>query len=238
MPLPAVRTLRPAVAAALTAALAMGAATAQAGPRQGAGTPAGKAAAAHAKTKRAKAKRPDKHRTKRAQRRRTRSVAVRTGGSGWVPPALLGPRRTFGAAAGAGSGAPAPTTFPGGGAPGATPAAPGDGTTTAAPTPTRRTALGIRAQEFSFTFNGSGLTAGPLLVQLQNYGEDPHDLVIVRDGGSVVTKLPVTPARAGDAAPPGLTEATVDLSAGRYTLYCTLADHASRGMQASLTVAP
>lgn len=235
MPLPAARTLRPAVAAALAAALAAGAATAQAGARQGA-VSNGPAKAAHAKAKRTDAKRTSKRRAKR-QRHRTRSVAVRSGGSGWVPPALLRPRRTFGGAA-AGGGAPGTTTTPGGGAPVSTPASPGGGGDITAPAPTRRTALGIRAQEFSLTFDGAGLTAGPLLVQLQNYGEDPHDLVIVRDGGSVAAKLPVTPARAGDAAPPGLTEATVDLPAGRYTLYCSLADHASRGMQAPLTVAP
>jgi uncharacterized cupredoxin-like copper-binding protein len=66
-------------------------------------------------------------------------------------------------------------------------------------------------------------------VQLQNKGEDVHDLRVRRIGGTRTYAFPLT-------SPGGRETLTLRLLPGRYRLWCSVADHAQLGMQAVLRV--
>ena len=87
----------------------------------------------------------------------------------------------------------------------------------------------MAADEFSFALSRVKLVAGPAIVELANYGEDPHDLRLQRAGGTRVYGLPTT-------APGDVRDLSVTLRPGRYTLWCSIADHRRRGMVATLVV--
>jgi hypothetical protein len=66
-------------------------------------------------------------------------------------------------------------------------------------------------------------------VQLVNNGEDDHDLALRRVGGRRTYRI-------GVVHPGGIAELDARLRRGRFTLWCTLADHRARGMTATLRV--
>jgi hypothetical protein len=70
---------------------------------------------------------------------------------------------------------------------------------------------------------------GRLKLNVRNLGEDAHDLVVRHDGRSLAKLAPVRPGATGVLR---LTLRT----RGRYELICTVADHAARGMRATLRV--
>jgi hypothetical protein len=72
------------------------------------------------------------------------------------------------------------------------------------------------------------LAAGSAIVEQYNAGSDPHDL-IVEKSGSVAFAF-------GTLDPGGDQRQTVTLTRGTYTFYCSLLNHRSLGMQATLTV--
>ena len=99
-------------------------------------------------------------------------------------------------------------------------------------------ALGVAADDRggvkSYTLSRQTVRSGQLKVQLQNKGEDPHDMDIQRVGpageplGEVV-ELPVTePGKNADA--------TVTVEAGEYRMWCSLFNHANEGMRATVKV--
>jgi plastocyanin len=92
--------------------------------------------------------------------------------------------------------------------------------------------LSVRAREYSFTLSRTELTAGDSLIELQNAGEDPHDLRIVPSGGGSLL------AAYGETAPGTVAKQRVTLPAGKYVLYCGIGDHSLIGMRATLTVSP
>ena len=96
----------------------------------------------------------------------------------------------------------------------------------AAPPPAR---LQVVAKEFSFTLSRPKIRSGWALVELANCGEDPHDLRLRRIGGTVTRSLPVV-------APEDHATLRAKLLPGRYRLWCSLGDHAARGMLAQLVV--
>jgi plastocyanin len=104
-----------------------------------------------------------------------------------------------------------------------------DTPTTPAPAAAR---LGVTAREWSLVLSRVNLPAGPALVELQNRGEDAHNLRIERLDGSG-TPLDVPLAEAGEVKSG---EAT--LAAGTYKVYCALPGHDAAGMHAQLTVSP
>jgi hypothetical protein len=86
----------------------------------------------------------------------------------------------------------------------------------------------VTAREFSLSLSRTKLSPGDAIVELYDFGEDPHDLRIQRVGGPTVFAIPeVLP---GDT---GRLELRLR-KRSRYRLWCSLADHVERGMYASL----
>jgi plastocyanin len=96
----------------------------------------------------------------------------------------------------------------------------------AAPPPAR---VQVVAQEFSFSLSRSTIKAGDAIVELDNQGQDAHDLRMKRNGGTRVYVWPVVQSG-------GHADREYKLLPGTYVLWCSLADHRSRGMSAVLVV--
>jgi hypothetical protein len=88
----------------------------------------------------------------------------------------------------------------------------------------------VVAEEFSLTLSRRTLRAGPAVVELANFGEDPHDLKLRRQatGAPTLTIAEVGPSRQA--------QLRARLAPGRFVLWCSVADHRHRGMEARLTV--
>jgi hypothetical protein len=90
--------------------------------------------------------------------------------------------------------------------------------------------LQVVADEWSLVLSRSRLKAGPALVELVNMGEDDHDLRLRRVAPGART------IRIETALPGGRGEVETRLAPGTYRLWCSLPDHAARGMRARLVV--
>jgi plastocyanin len=86
----------------------------------------------------------------------------------------------------------------------------------------------ISPTELQLQLSRPSLTAGNAIVEQYNAGSDAHNLILERNGQVAFTYPTLEPG--GDQ------RQTVFLSRGAYTLYCSLLDHRSLGMQATLTV--
>jgi hypothetical protein len=73
------------------------------------------------------------------------------------------------------------------------------------------------------------LKPGHTIIEVDNFGQDPHDLRIQRIGAHHIAGTKVVP-------PGGRTELALNLPPGRYSIWCSIADHRKRGMYAVLTV--
>jgi uncharacterized cupredoxin-like copper-binding protein len=89
--------------------------------------------------------------------------------------------------------------------------------------------LQVGADEFGYSLSRQTIKAGPAIVQLVNYGEDEHDLRLRRTGGTRTYRI-------GKVSPGRLGELETRFLPGRFTLWCSLADHRKRGMSATLVV--
>ena len=89
----------------------------------------------------------------------------------------------------------------------------------------------VVAVEFNYRLSRVRIPAGPVRIELANFGQDEHDLRLRRIGGKKVYKLP-------SALPGERHTLSARLQPGLYRLKCTLADHAERGMRAELRVRP
>jgi plastocyanin len=87
----------------------------------------------------------------------------------------------------------------------------------------------VVAREFSFSLSRMHLKPGSAVIELANFGQDPHDLRLQRIGARHIAGTPVV-------APGSRAELAVKLLAGRYSLWCSVADHRARGMRATLIV--
>jgi hypothetical protein len=96
----------------------------------------------------------------------------------------------------------------------------------ARPAPAR---LGVQASEYHLVLSRSSVVAGQALIQLQNVGQDPHDLRLRRIGGKRTYAIALT-------NPGKRRTISLRLLPGRYRLWCSVADHAQLGMQAVLRV--
>lgn len=102
----------------------------------------------------------------------------------------------------------------------------------AAAAPRQPARLQVTADEFGLVLSHSALPAGPAIIELVNFGEDDHDLALRRRAAGARTWRirTVTPGEFGAR--------NLSLAAGRYRLWCTLADHRALGMRATLKVWP
>ena len=92
--------------------------------------------------------------------------------------------------------------------------------------------LQVTAMEFEFRLSRPQLRSGRWsIIELVNLGQDEHDLRLRRIGG--------TRTYAVKTALPGQRRyLAAKLRAGRYHLWCSIADHRARGMRAQLRVLP
>jgi plastocyanin len=97
-------------------------------------------------------------------------------------------------------------------------------------TPPPASNLGVKAEEWDFTLSRPEVEAGEVVIELNNQGEDSHNLKIVREGGSEA------PQAVPEAASGHQTSARVTLGPGTYRLYCSLPQHEQKGMRATLVV--
>jgi plastocyanin len=89
----------------------------------------------------------------------------------------------------------------------------------------------VTGREFSLTLSRGTIAPGRAIVQFANSGEDLHDLVIRRTGGT-------RSFRSGVTGSGELAQFTATLKVGpRYVLFCSLANHRFIGMKAHLQVA-
>jgi plastocyanin len=96
-------------------------------------------------------------------------------------------------------------------------------------TPPAPARVQVVAREYSFSLSRLRVHAGPAVIELANFGEDAHDLRVQRVGAAHVAGLGVvTPGRRG--------ELTVKLAPGRYSFWCSVANHRRLGMQTTLVV--
>jgi plastocyanin len=96
----------------------------------------------------------------------------------------------------------------------------------AAPAPTR---IQVAAREYSFVLTRLRVKAGPAIVELVNYGQDAHDLRLQRTGSRHIAGI-------GTVQPGGFKDLSLKLVPGRYSLWCSLANHRALGMSATLIV--
>src|SRR3954470_7980298 len=92
------------------------------------------------------------------------------------------------------------------------------------PTPAR---LGVGASEFHLTLSRPSVKAGVVEIELQNDGQDPHDLRVRRGGGTHIFSIPLT-------GPGKRRSIEIRMRRGRYRLWCSVADHRTVGMQTLL----
>jgi plastocyanin len=90
--------------------------------------------------------------------------------------------------------------------------------------------LGVKAVEYSYTLSRPEVNTGEVIVELNNQGEDPHNLVLEHEGTEdPELEIPSTPSVSQASA-------NFTLSPGSYRLYCSLYRHEAKGMEATLVV--
>ena len=88
----------------------------------------------------------------------------------------------------------------------------------------------ISADEFVYRGSRRAGPSGKWNLQLRNNGEDDHDLLLRRNADGVVI------ADSGIVHPDTTGTVKIRLKPGRYTLFCSIADHESLGMRWGLIV--
>jgi plastocyanin len=124
---------------------------------------------------------------------------------------------------------PSPTPRPGATAtPTPTPTATPVATATPNPWPTRTNVDLTDIREWSVRPSYRTLAAGAIDFNVNNRGEDDHDLTVRDANRRQLGRLPLAP---------GETETlTLTLAPGSYTLFCSLTGHEAAGMKADITV--
>jgi plastocyanin len=87
----------------------------------------------------------------------------------------------------------------------------------------------VVAQEFSFSLSRMQVKPGQAVLELANFGQDPHDLRVQRVGRRHIAGTPVV-------EPGQRVELSLKLVPGRYVLWCSIAEHRQHGMRATLIV--
>ena len=90
--------------------------------------------------------------------------------------------------------------------------------------------LAVKAAEFYFVLSRPSVKAGEVTIELNNQGEDPHNLNLLLEGGSgEPLQIPETDSEERNVA-------SFDLPAGKYKLWCSLPEHEEEGMSTTLQV--
>ena len=100
------------------------------------------------------------------------------------------------------------------------------------PPPKPLARLQVVAREWSVVPSKLTVPAGRVVVELDNLGQDPHDLRIER-ANDPAAGFDFTLARAGTRETQSL-----QLGAGTWKLYCALPGHEALGMSALITIGP
>ncbi len=87
----------------------------------------------------------------------------------------------------------------------------------------------VIAVEYGLTLSRSSVPAGKVVLELVNRGQDEHNL------NAAALEGPLTASVANTAAG-AVVDETVEMSAGSYTLFCSLPEHEQKGMKATLVV--
>jgi hypothetical protein len=92
--------------------------------------------------------------------------------------------------------------------------------------------LGVKSEEWSYTLSRPELEAGEAVIELNNQGEDPHNLnlQLADESGPELSLATIGPG--------GQSKGKFTLPAGQYRLWCSLDEHEAQGMSATLVVAP
>ena len=89
----------------------------------------------------------------------------------------------------------------------------------------------VKGVEFNLTLSRDQIDHGPSIVDFENDGEDPHNLVIQKVGGGPKHRS------GGKTAPGAVDEINLRFRPGhRYVLYCSLKHHRRKGMVAHIKV--
>jgi plastocyanin len=92
--------------------------------------------------------------------------------------------------------------------------------------------LSVHASEYTYVLSRPDVSSGSVTVELDNRGQDPHDLNLAPEGSSDPPRqIPLTGA--GQRA-----TTSFDLAPGTYRLWCDLPGHDGLGMHATLIVDP
>jgi hypothetical protein len=87
-----------------------------------------------------------------------------------------------------------------------------------------------KAEAFSFTLSRLFVISGEITIELNNQGQDPHNLNIRPEGSED------PPLEVGEAGPGEHRVARVTLAPGTYRLWCSLPQHEEWGMNVGLEV--
>lgn len=90
--------------------------------------------------------------------------------------------------------------------------------------------LAVKGAEYYFVLSRPSVKAGGVTIELNNQGEDPHNLNI-RLEGSGEEPQQIAETDSGERA-----VATFDLPPGKYRLWCSLPEHEELGMETKLVV--
>lgn len=90
--------------------------------------------------------------------------------------------------------------------------------------------LAVKSTEFYFVLSRPSVEAGEVTIELNNQGEDPHNLNLRLDGDEG------EPHEIAETASLQRSVASFDLPAGKYRLWCSLPEHEEKGMATTLVV--
>jgi plastocyanin len=90
--------------------------------------------------------------------------------------------------------------------------------------------LAVKAAEYFYVLSRPSIRVGEVTIELDNRGEDPHNLNIREEGGEG------TPYELPETGSLQRSVSTFDLPAGKYRLWCSLPEHEERGMYTTLVV--
>ena len=87
----------------------------------------------------------------------------------------------------------------------------------------------VVGREYSFSLSRVRVHSGTAVIELANFGQDLHDLRVQRIGAKHIAGL-------GVIAPGARADLTVNLAPGRYSFWCSVANHRRLGMHTTLVV--